>query len=208
MVRYDRNILGKVPNFMTCVVPRPEAEEDRGDARRVQKGRISDRFERRNMEKKDLKVGDKIGNFLLSPFRSKEQKERIRAMSGGNSINDSSSKKREKRASSAVAKDPNELTLFGGVARRLSLVGKKENPDDTRKAPKDRHMSIRSAGVWGGSDEDDDDENEPGYGGLETDDHQVRSERAKRGAKRRAVRTPAGATTWCEAISRRGGNYY
>ena len=35
VVRYSQNILGRVPNFMTCLVPRPEAEHERGEARRV-----------------------------------------------------------------------------------------------------------------------------------------------------------------------------
>ena len=75
--------MGKIPNYMTCVVPRPEAEDERGEGRRIQTGRISDRFERKYMEKKELNVGDHIVNWFMGPFRSKEEKERIRAMSGG-----------------------------------------------------------------------------------------------------------------------------
>ena len=84
LIRFEKNILGRVPNFMTVVVPRPEAEDERSESRRVQNRRISDRFERKYMERKELNVGDHIVNWFLNPFRSKEEKERIRAMSGGN----------------------------------------------------------------------------------------------------------------------------
>ena len=29
VVMYEQNIMGRVPNFMTCLVPRPEAEQEK-----------------------------------------------------------------------------------------------------------------------------------------------------------------------------------
>ena len=43
VVRYNQNVMGRIPNFMTCLVPRPEAEHEKGEARRTQKKSIADR---------------------------------------------------------------------------------------------------------------------------------------------------------------------
>ena len=69
VVRYEPNIFGRVPNFMTCMVPRPEAEHERGEARRVSKKSIVERYESRDKAPVEKNVGDHIVEWFANLFK-------------------------------------------------------------------------------------------------------------------------------------------
>ena len=77
--RYDQNVMGRIPNFMTCLVPRPEAEHEKGEQRRVQKKSIVERFDHKEKAPVEKNVGDHIVDFFaegfknMNPFKSKEE---------------------------------------------------------------------------------------------------------------------------------------
>ena len=73
VVMYDQNIMGRVPNFMTCLVPRPEAETEKGEARRVQKKKIRERYEHKDKAPVEKNIGDHIVDWFAGLFPKQEE---------------------------------------------------------------------------------------------------------------------------------------
>ena len=114
VVRYEQNILGRVPNFMTCLVPRPEAEHERGEARRVQKKSIADRFDNvKAAAPVEKNIGDHIMDWLLSPFRPDPNKNE-----GGKDMGIGADAKERRLSAAEIAEDEDDemdFTGYGGL---------------------------------------------------------------------------------------------
>ena len=153
VVKYDQNLTGRIPNFMSCIIPRPEAESERGDMRRVQKESIAARYDKKYGERRKSSVGENIVNFLSSPFKSKKEKQGERAKR-------SSLVTKEGEATTNPTTNPTLikpllLSCFVKNAHNLASLG----------------AAVKTA-AEAGQDDSEGGEKRGGWGGLEQEDHQ------------------------------------
>jgi hypothetical protein len=114
VIRYERNLMGRIPNFMTCMVPNPEAEHERGEGRRIQKTSIIQRYESKNIKPVEEKnVGDHIVSFF-------------RRLSAGKDNRNSMDSEVDKEYTGVGGLE----TLEGGTNRRISGVENELNGED------------------------------------------------------------------------------
>ena len=112
VILYEQNIMGRVPNFMTCLTPRPEAEQEKGETRRVQKKTILERFQHKDKAPVEKNIGDHIVDWFMGPFRGSE------ANAGEGKDGGIGEDLKQRRESAALEEDEEEepdLEGYGGL---------------------------------------------------------------------------------------------